>query len=90
MTTKLNEPLESAVQRVGLTGNAISEMNLMWALTIGDPALVAALRESGLNHESAMDEYYGIRDSKIQIHRARALTPPTEYALRSHAKKART
>lgn len=84
---KLDEPLELAVQRVGLSGAAISEMNLIWALTIGDPVLTAALRESGLNHESAMSEYYGIRDSKIQVHRVQSLTPPTEYVLRNRAKR---
>ena len=87
MTTKLNEPLESAAQRVGLTGVAISEMNLMWALTIGDPELTQSLRESGLNYESALDEYYGIRDSKVQIHRSQSLTPPTEYLLRNRVKR---
>jgi hypothetical protein len=89
MTTKLNEPLESAVQRVGVTGAAISEMNLMWALELGDPRLTSVLRESGLSYQSAMDEYHGIRDSKVQVHRVQALTPPTEYVLRSitHGKK---
>ena len=87
MTTKLDEPLESVVQRVGLTGAAINEMNLMWALTIGDPELTQLLRESGLNYESALDEYYGIRDSKVQIHRSQSLAPPTEYVLRNRAKR---
>lgn len=83
MNNDLPVYLESALSRLSRTQNAIDEVNLMWAMAVGDPKLLSDLRHSGLNYESCMDAYYEIRDSEIQVARVRALSPPTEYVLRN-------
>ena len=66
--------LQEAIDRVGATGKAISEMNLLWAMAIGDPIILSDIRDV-VNMQDALDEYYGIRNSNIQIHRVRASIP---------------